>query len=121
MYVCAGIAEWSLGNTKSDFRETRASFKEKSNRLQLIRFFLKENNYQVRNTLMISPVSPLNPYLFNYVFPFHIFFCNGLIFLIKSLFILFIYLVTQCSLQDLSSPAINQTLATKPSTNFLVV
>ena len=59
MYVCAGIAEWSLGNTKSDFRETRASFKEKSNPLQLIRFFLKENNYQVRNTLMISPVSPL--------------------------------------------------------------
>lgn len=62
MYVCAGITEWSPGNKESDFRETRTSFKEESNSPQLIELLLKENNNEVRNTQVISPVTPLQSF-----------------------------------------------------------
>lgn len=45
MYVCAGIAEWSPGNKESDFRETRARFKEENHSPQLIELFLKEKQH----------------------------------------------------------------------------
>lgn len=62
VYVCAGIAEWSPGNKESDFRETRANFKAESNSPQLIELLVKENNNEARNTLVISPVSPLQSF-----------------------------------------------------------
>lgn len=76
MCVCAGITEWSPGNKESDFRETRASFKEVSNSPQLIELLLKENNNEVRNTPAISPVTALQSFsklssgLSDYILPF---------------------------------------------------